>query len=347
MPAHMITGMAERAAAGEHDGRPAPTIVQVAGRAGVSIATVSRVVSGTGRVREATRLRVQRAIEETGWSPDPAARALAGGRGEEVVLAVAVASQQDFGSDPHYARVIAGAQQEAARVGLFLSVHVAPLGAVASQPVFTRKRRPAGAILVNAAPDEAAAVHGLGWPVVSMGPTARSLPSVDPDNAAGASAAVGHLVAQGRRRIAMITGPDRNPCARERLTGYRSALRSAGLPEMGASADFTRPGAATAARRLLSSQPGLDAVFVASDLMATAVVQVLQAGGRRVPDDVAVVGFDDSPPALMTTPELSTVHHPVERLAALAVRILADPAAGHPLDHRLPTRLVVRASSAA
>jgi len=215
--------MAEGAAAGEHDGRPSLTIVQVAGRAGVSIATVSRVVSGTGRVREATRLRVQRAIEETGWTPDPAARALAGGRGEEVVLAVAVASGPEFGNDPHYARVIAGGQQEAARLGLFLSVHVAPLGSVASQPVFTRKRRPAGAILVNAAPDEAAAVHGLGWPVVSMGPTARSLPSVDPDNAAGASAAVRHLVAQGRRRIAMITGPDRNPVPASgwRATGPR------------------------------------------------------------------------------------------------------------------------------
>jgi DNA-binding LacI/PurR family transcriptional regulator len=93
--------------------------------------------------------------------------------------------------------------------------------------------------------------------------------------------------------------------------------------------------------------PDADAIFVASDLMATATIQVLIAAGRRVPGDVAVVGFDDSPPALMTTPTLSTVHQPVERLAALAVRTLADPPVGSPLDQRLPIQLVVRESSAA
>ena len=93
--------------------------------------------------------------------------------------------------------------------------------------------------------------------------------------------------------------------------------------------------------------PDLDAIFVASDLMATAVLQVLQAGGRRVPDDVAVVGFDDSPPAAMTTPALSTVHQPVEQLAGLAVRTLTDGVGHHPLDQRLPTHLLLRSSSAA
>ena len=94
----------------------------------------------------------------------------------------------------------------------------------------------------------------------------------------------------------------------------------------------------------VETTPDVDAIFVASDLMATAVLQVLTAGGRRVPNDVAVVGFDDSPPARMTTPALSTVHQPVEKLAALAVRTLTDR--GAPPDQRLPTRLVVRASSA-
>jgi DNA-binding LacI/PurR family transcriptional regulator len=119
------------------------------------------------------------------------------------------------------------------------------------------------------------------------------------------------------------------------------------LPEVGLSADFTRAGAAQATRRLLEIAPDLDAIFVASDLMATAVLQVVMASGRRVPDHVAVVGFDDSPPTRMTTPALSTVHQPVEKPAGLAVRTLMDRAGPRPLDQRLPAHLVIRASSAA
>ncbi len=335
----------ESAGAGRRHGERLPTITEVAGRAGVSIATVSRVISGRGRVREATRLRVEQAIAVTGWAVDPAARQLAGGTGDEVVLAVAVADRREFASDPYYARVIAGAHEEIARCGLSLSVHLASLGSLTGLAPFGGIQRHVGAILVNAGAEEAALISGLSRPVVSMGAVAPAVPSVDPENEAGGSAAVRHLLAQGRRQIAMIAGPARNPCSRERLAGYRSCIRAAGLGEVKASADFTRPGAARAARRLLEATPDLDAIFVASDLMATAVLQVLIASGRRVPDDVAVVGFDDSPPARMTTPSLSTVHQPVEKLAALAVRTLTDRDA--PMDQRLPTHLVVRASSAA
>lgn len=322
-----------------------PTIAEVASHAGVSTATVSRVVSGLGGVREATRLRVEQAIAATGWIPDPAARQLAGGNGDEVVLAVAVKDRHDFAGDPYYARVVAGAHEEAAEHGLSLSVHVAPLGSLAGLKPFSRGRRYAGAILVNAGTDEAARIGGLGRPVVSMGAVTAAVSSVDPENEAGVSAAVGHLLERGRRRIATIAGPQRNPSSRERLVGYRSRVRAAGLREIGEGADFTRPGAARAAHRLIASTPDVDAVFVASDLMATAVLQVLAASGRRVPDDVAVVGFDDSPPAWMSTPALTTVHQPVEDLAALAVRTLTDRPS-RPLDQRLPTHLVIRDSTA-
>jgi DNA-binding LacI/PurR family transcriptional regulator len=343
--------MADSAGGGDRGRERLPTIVDVAGRAGVSIATVSRVVTGTGRVREATRARVEQAVAATRWTADPAARALAsgtggtGGTGDEVVLAIAVAGQQRFADDPHYTRVIAGACQEAARHGLFLSVHLARPGSVASLAPWNGSRRHAGAILVNVGAEEAASINGL--PLVSMGLSAPSVPSVEPENQAGASQAVGHLLAGGRGRIAMITGPKRNPCARERLAGYRDSMRSAGWPEVEVGADFTRSGAARATRRLLATHPDLDAIFVGSDLMATAVLQVVRASGRRVPDDIAVVGFDDSPPAVMTTPALTTVYHPVEDLAKLAVRTLINPDPERPLDQRMPTRLVVRASSAA
>jgi DNA-binding LacI/PurR family transcriptional regulator len=343
----MLLFMADPAGAG-HRGpdRPA-TIIDVARLAEVSTATVSRVATGTGRVREATRRRVEQAMAATGWSADPAARMLARGSGDTVLLAIAVADPLDFARDPYYARVLAGAGEEAARPGLRVSVHVTGLGSLADVAPLPTSRRDAGTILVNAGAREAERVAGLGRPVVSMGAAAPAVPSVDPDNEAGAAAAVEHLVAGGRRRIAMIAGPDWNPCSRERLAGYRSGLGRAGLHETVVRADFTRPGAERATRRLLATRPDVDAIFVASDLMATAVLQVLLASGRRVPDDVAVVGFDDSPPALMTIPALSTVRQPVEQLAALAVRTLLDPAGSHPPDQRLPTRLIVRASSAA
>jgi DNA-binding LacI/PurR family transcriptional regulator len=337
--------MADSVDAGGRDGGKAPTIEQVAALAGVSTATVSRVVSGRDGVRDVTRARVEQAIAATGWTADPSARQLAGGRGDEVVLAFGVPDRREFGTDPYYARVLAGAGEEAARQGLSLCVHVASLGELPGLTPFRGGRRHVGAVIVNASAHEAVFLAGLARPVVSMGHLSTAVPSVDPENIAGASRAAGHLLVQGRRRIATIAGPGWNPCSRERLVGYRSCIREAGRPEVGVSADFNRVSAAAAARRLLQTNPDLDAIFVASDLMATAVLQVLMASGRRIPDDVAVVGFDDSPPALMTTPALSTVHHPVEALASLAVRTLTGPSGARPQDQRMATHLVVRASS--
>ena len=181
-----------------------------------------------------------------------------------------------------------------------------------------------------------------------MGAVAPAVPSVDPENEAGVSAAVRHLLAQGRRRIAMISGPQRNPCSRERLAGDRSCVRAAGLSEIRLGADFTRPGAARAARRLLEAAPDIDVIVVASDLMATAVLQVLIASGLRVPYDVAVVGFDDSPLGLDRDDARLVDGAPASREAGRpAVRTLTDRADRVPQDQRLPTHLVVRASSAA
>ena len=340
-------GVSDPVGAGSPGGGRPPTIYEVARQAGVSIATVSRVVSGASRVGDASRRRVEHAVATTGWVPDPAARQLAGAGGDVVVLAIGVADREEFAADPYYARVIAGAQEETARHGLSLAVQLGQRGSVAASGAWRRNRRNLGAVLVNVDAEEAAGLSGLGRPLVSMGRSGPSLPSVDPENEAGTAAAIQHLVNRGCRRIAMIAGPERNPCARERLAGYQSVMRSAGLPETVVSADFTRTGAAEATRLLLRATPGTDAVFAASDLMAAAALQVLIGSGRRVPDDVAVVGFDDSPPALMTTPALSTVRQPVEKLAALAVRTLLGPAGTRPPDQRMPTQLVVRASSAA
>jgi DNA-binding LacI/PurR family transcriptional regulator len=237
--------MPDLAGAGKRNGSR-PTIYEVARRAGVSIATVSRVVTGSGTVGEASRLRVEQAIASTGWVPDPAARQLAGAGGDQVVLAIGVADRQEFADDQHYARVVAGAQEEAANRGLSLGVHLAQPGSAAGLAPLRGSRRCLGAVLVNLDAQDPAFLSGLGLPLVSMGHSAPSVPSVSPDNEAGAVAAIQHLISRGCRQIAMIAGPERNPCARERLAGYRSAMRSAGLREAVLSADFTRPGAATA-----------------------------------------------------------------------------------------------------
>ena len=263
-------GVSDPVGAGSQGGGRPPTIYEVARQAGVSIATVSRVISGASRVGEASRRRVEHAVAATGWVPDPAARQLAGAGGDVVVLAIGVADRQEFAADPYYARVIAGAQEETARRGLSLAVQLGQRGSVAASGAWRGNRRCLGVVLVNVDAEEAAGLSGLGPPLVSMGRSGPSLPSVDPENEAGAAAAIQHLVNRGCRRIAMIAGPERNPCARERLAGYRSVMRSAGLPEAVFSADFTRTGAAEATRLLLRATPGPDAVFAASDLMAAA-----------------------------------------------------------------------------
>jgi DNA-binding LacI/PurR family transcriptional regulator len=168
----------------------------------------------------------------------------------------------------------------------------------------------------------------------------------------GAVAATQHLCERGRRHIATITGPPDMPAAQDRLDGYRQALRAAGLRASASlveSGDFSRDGGEAAMRILLERESGLDAVFVASDLMAAGALQVLSETGRSVPGDVAVVGFDDSPFAASTIPPLSSVMQPIEELGREMTRLLL---AAIESQDRIPRRvilatdLVVRASSA-
>ncbi|HAW09648.1 MAG TPA: LacI family transcriptional regulator, partial [Chloroflexi bacterium] len=175
---------------------------------------------------------------------------------------------------------------------------------------------------------------------------------VDVDNVAGAARAVAHLAAGGRRTIATVTGRKDVPAGQDRLRGYEEGLRTAGLPNDDAlveAGDFTRDGGARAMRFLLIKRPRLDAVFVASDLMAVGVMQALAEAGRRVPEDVAVVGYDDDPMAAGLQPPLSSVRQPIEEMGREMARLLMD--AIHSPDRPprkvlLTTRLEVRSSSA-
>jgi DNA-binding LacI/PurR family transcriptional regulator len=192
-----------------------------------------------------------------------------------------------------------------------------------------------------------------GVPAVLVGRPAGAAPAsyVDADNRGGAGKAVGHLARRGRRRIATITGPLDMGVGLDRLEGYRDGLAAAGLAGSGdlvETGDFTEEGGAAAMDRLLA-RPGdpVDAVFAASDLMAAGALRALRAAGRRVPEDVAVVGFEDSAVARYAQPPLTTVRQPIEEMGRQATRLLLAQVAGDAggMHLILDTELVVRASA--
>lgn len=165
----------------------------------------------------------------------------------------------------------------------------------------------------------------LGINAVLSARPGRPIPTsyVDADQRAGAGLAAEHLVARGCRRLATISGPLDIPAGQDRLDGFRAGLAAHGHTDVPAIAgDFTRAGGENAVRRLLADHPDLDGIFVANDLMAEGAVRVLQEQGRRVPDDVAVVGFDDSSAALASRPQLTTIRQPVEEMAAEMASLL-------------------------
>ena len=193
-----------------------------------------------------------------------------------------------------------------------------------------------------------------GLPVVSCGRPAKeaAVSYVDTDNRSGGEIATGHLASLGRTRIATISGDLDMPAARDRLAGYRDALAAAGIaadPTLEEIGGYVPERARMAMERLLINHPDVDAVFVASDLMAAAAVEVLHRSGKRIPDDVAVIGFDDTTVATATRPALSSIRQPIEAMGAetvnLLLRVMADPDS-EPQQSILETELVVRESTA-
>jgi DNA-binding LacI/PurR family transcriptional regulator len=173
---------------------------------------------------------------------------------------------------------------------------------------------------------------------------------VDADNRAGGAAAVEHLISHGRRRLAVLTGPQDMASGRDRLDGARDALSTAGLDRAGlvvAFGDYSEESGERAMREVLGTGVVPDAVFAASDLMAVGALRVLRETGLRVPDDVALVGFDDSPVCRHTDPALTSVNQPVEEMGRVMADLLLALIAGEavPPQTVLPTRLVVRASA--
>jgi len=330
--------------------REAPTLAEVAALAGVSPATASRVLNNSARVSPAARQQVRDAVSRLGYVRQRAARNTDPSRQAHAVAAVVCGPSPRVFADPFYARVLDGA-------GSALAAHDMPLLlAFGERPSAIERYLRGGhvsGVLFVCTPwghPMAGAVVNSRLPTMLIG---RPLPPsefayVDVDNRGGARRAVEHLVMHGRQSIAAVAGPRDTAVGLDRLAGYRDAIETAErVPGPVAYGDFTRISGVHAMSRLLDHRPNLDAVFVASDLMAMGVLHALKRSGRRVPDDVAVVGFDDLPMAAYTEPPLTTVRQPVEELGATAARRLLATIEGRAEDgalHVLPTTLVLRRS---
>lgn len=333
----------------------APTLDMVAARAGVGRGTVSRVINRSAHVSERTRQLVNQAIAELGYIPNQAARTLVTRRTDTVALVISESADRLWG-EPYFAGVIRGISRELDASGLRLMLTMASTRTDREnlEPYLLGKHVD-GALLMSLHGDDCmpARLQGSGLPVVLCGAPAGALevPYVDSDNFDGARQAIQHLIDNGRRRIATVCGPQDMAAGRDRLRGYRETLREAGYdeePTLVADGDFSEAGGLTAMRRLLETTPDLDAVFAASDPMAFGALRALREHGRTVPDDVAVIGFDNSTLAAHSDPPLSTVHQPVEtmgeEMARQLVALIRGEEAG-PSRTILPTRLVLRHSA--
>ncbi len=332
-------------------GRGRPTLDSVAARAGVSRATASRVVNGMP-VTPTSAESVRRAVEELGYVPNHAARTLVTQRTDLIALVLPETTTRVFSDDQFFPGVIQGVSQQLEAADKQLVLMLA--GSEASHARIERSvaaHHVDGVMLasLHGADPLPAALTRIGIPVVcnerSLGPT--SPPYVGVDNVGGAEAAVRHLLDAGRNRIATIAGPQDMIGGIDRLTGYRNALRDSARRSIVAVGDFTLDSGYTAMRQLLDDDPRLDAVFVASDLMADGALQALRQAGRHVPDDIAVIGFDDIARAQYTDPPLTTVRQPIIEIGRQMARQLLRLVAGEDIEHRmtLPTELIVRQSA--
>lgn len=335
--------------------RGRPTLEAVAERAGVSRATVSRVVNGSTTVAATIREAVNQAVAELGYVPNLAARSLVTQRTESIALILPETAGRVFSDDLFFPAVIrgVGTELEAADKQLVLMLTGSPAGQ-------GRVERYALAGHVDGV--MFASMHGadplpgtlakLGVPVVCCGrplsPPDMAIPYVDVDNLGGVAAAVRHLIGTGRRRIATIAGPPDMIAGIDRLTGYRTTMRAAGLPEHIEFGDFTRESGVRAMRRLIEEDPGLDAVFAASDMMAHGALEVLRHAGRLVPEDVALIGFDDVEISRYSDPPLTTVRQPIVEMGQTMARLilgLVGRRADVPPSVVLTTELVIRESA--
>lgn len=325
-----------------------PKITDVARAAGVSPATVSRVLNGSTGVSKALAAKVQKAAADLGYVPFSSARAL---RRQHTRVWAAIVSDIE---NPFFTAVVRGIEDVARKVQhrLVLCNSDENLEREADYLDVAIAERMAGVVIAVASARESSVKDLIqsDIPVVAVDRTAgRDVDAVVVDNRLGAEDATRHLLENGSRRVACITGPTRVNTANERLEGYRRALQEAGRDtpsDLIRRADYKEAGGHDAALSLLTSRHPPDALFIANNPMAAGALRAIRELGLTVPRDVAIVAFDDSPWCALTSPPLTVVAQPAYEIGRVAAELLATAGDKHTTRTiTLTPRLIVRESS--
>ncbi|MFC5954579.1 LacI family DNA-binding transcriptional regulator [Streptomyces pratens] len=334
--------------------RKPPTIHDVAREAGVSRGTVSRVLNGGHYVSPSAAQAVDAAIRRTGYVVNRHARSLITGRSDSVGFLL-TEPQERFFEDPNFNVLLRGCTQALAAHDIPLLLMIAGTQAERRRIVrYITAGHVDGVLLVSSHSGDPVAeeLRAAGVPLVACGKPiglGSKVSYVAADDRDGARDMVRHLLGLGRRKVGVVTGPLDTPGGVERLAGYKEVLAEAGIAideRLIVSGDYSRASGEAGAERLLAGAPDMDAAFVASDLMAQGVLTALHRAGRRVPQDVAVGGFDDSQAALSASPGLTTIRQPWDRISSEMVRVLLAQVGGEdPATVILPTELVKRESA--
>ncbi|MBC7813758.1 MAG: LacI family DNA-binding transcriptional regulator [Burkholderiales bacterium] len=316
---------------------------------GVSRSTVSRVINGHPAVSERTRKKVLQVIQEQNFRPNLAARALVTHQTRTLSLVIPQAIAYAF-TDPYFPTLIQGVTAKANEFDYAVMLWV---GSGDEEDRFAERVMNNslfdGVLIASAVSDDLLIprLAKAGFPLVIIGPPPQEgLNYIDVDNQRGAQVAVSHLIRLGWRRIGTIAGPQNMGAARARLEGYRLAMERAGRPvdeTLIVYGSFDEASGYLKMRALL--QRKVDAVFVASDAMAHGALRAIHEHGLRIPEDIAVVGFDDLPMSASTTPALTTVRQPIQDLGSMATQVLIDlinGAVSEPCHMVLGAQLIVR-----
>lgn len=329
--------------------KPLPSIDEVARLAGVSIATVSRVINHSKPVSAETRERVERAIATTGYRANAAGRSLAMAQSHLLMVLV-----PEF-ANPFYAQILQGAESVTRPAGYQLLLTDASHGDAPHRTALDAVYNRLADGVINLAhlhddPALHATLRELPWVNCSEFVPESGLPYVSIDHRQAAIDAVQYLLNRGHRRIGLISADETYRWARLRHEGYEMAVQRAGLavdPQLvrtAVSLDYSAGAQAVGGLLALVEPP--TALFVVSDTLAIGAIKALRRAGRRVPEDVAVLGFDDLPLSAVFEPALTTVAQPMRELGAQAAEILLARLAGqHPAPRVLPHQLVVRDSA--
>lgn len=340
------------ASAGD-DQRARATIRDIASAAGVSIATVSRVLNDRPDVSAETREAVLRVVRELGFSTNRSARALSAGRTGLVGMTLPIVHHE------YFARILSGASEalyeQDLRTVLCPTQHEHDREATLLDRLMQGTTDGAILLLTTESSAELKALHDQGYPFVVIDPRKpldEGIPAVSAAHGAGAKAATDHLLALGHRRIAAITGPHGWVATVDRLDGYQAALAGAGVlpaPELVAKGNFTTESGYAAASALLSLAEPPTAIFAFNDEMAYGAMKAVRERGLRLPEDLSIVGFDDLEKAAIVVPALTTVRQPLAEMGRMAVSLLTrllDRQRVEALRVELGTKLIVRDSTA-